>query len=425
MNYLNKACYQNNYHNARPSKLSMITPFSVSATKYLEEEYLTENYLDEPTYGETLKALSPQSLSRKPSQRSPESAEKSTECELSPTTNFSYKDDFSPYSHSEQSVEAFDPKKFDTITHQTVGEFMDSRSDSDPQSPSSSTYTVTKKNKYEPPTPIEGSILRHKNWDETDDQDLLKFVVKYKNDWKKVADRFKTRKKKVTNHFLKTRYKELTNDPYLLRRKFSYEEDLLIAKYYVEYGCDWERISQHFSNRTGTMIKNRFYSYIKKKDLLEQLLQELEQRTTTPHDPSPQAFSSEEEELTYYTPTKQIKNLEAEQFNQTILEEYTASLEDQLQTYITPSHSARHTAHVSEFICQCPTKSSSNFDGSISQKDVPARGQNMESLKIAEMELFFSTIEKNLINSRWSNSTSQLSALDGKLIYLNQNYHHL
>ena len=116
-----------------------------------------------------------------------------------------------------------------------------------------------------------------KGWNEEDEKLLRKLAVQYKFDWKKVAKKFAN--KKYTPHFLKMRYKGYDEGPVPKRVKFTHEEDLMIAKYFDLYGVDWEKMVAHFPNRTAIMIKNRFYSYIRKNNRLENLLQEAGLRT--------------------------------------------------------------------------------------------------------------------------------------------------
>ena len=49
------------------------------------------------------------------------------------------------------------------------------------------------------------------------------------------------------------------------KRKFSKEEDKMILKYHKIYGNKWSKIAKKMKTRTGDMIKNRFYSFLKRK----------------------------------------------------------------------------------------------------------------------------------------------------------------
>lgn len=113
-----------------------------------------------------------------------------------------------------------------------------------------------------------------KGWSEDDEKLLKKLAVQYKFDWKKIAKKFDN--KKYTPHFLKMRYKGHVEGPVPLRVKFTHDEDVLIAKYFNEYGVDWEKMVSHFPNRTPVMLKNRYYSHIRKNRKLEDLLKELQ-----------------------------------------------------------------------------------------------------------------------------------------------------
>lgn len=112
--------------------------------------------------------------------------------------------------------------------------------------------------------------------DASDESLLLTLASKYKHDWKKVSKKiFKLNKKKIGPNLLRIRYKELAPDLTQKRVRFTHEEDLKIIKFYTQYGYDWEKIAENFESRTAIMVKNRFY-HIKKKNILEKLLQEVE-----------------------------------------------------------------------------------------------------------------------------------------------------
>jgi len=89
-------------------------------------------------------------------------------------------------------------------------------------------------------------------------------------------------KKKVTIHTLRTRYNELAPKLFKKKGKFTHQEDLLLAKYYSKYGSDWDKIAVHLKNRTPNMLKNRYYSCLRKKKLLTGLLDELQLKEDEP-----------------------------------------------------------------------------------------------------------------------------------------------
>src|SRR4051812_37141859 len=69
---------------------------------------------------------------------------------------------------------------------------------------------------------------------------------------------------------------QLKGKKYIPREKFSHEEDLKIVGLFEKYGTDWPKISLEFFNRTATMLKNRYYSFINKKNRYQDLLAEFE-----------------------------------------------------------------------------------------------------------------------------------------------------
>jgi hypothetical protein len=128
-----------------------------------------------------------------------------------------------------------------------------------------------------------------------DEQLLLALASKYKHDWKKVSKKiFKLHRKKLGPNLLRIRYKELAPDLTQKRVRFTHSEDLRIIKYYSQYGYDWEKIASHFESRTAIMVKNRFY-HIKKKNILDKLLEEVER--TKEQDVEPPSQDEEEMDL--------------------------------------------------------------------------------------------------------------------------------
>jgi hypothetical protein len=117
--------------------------------------------------------------------------------------------------------------------------------------------------------------------DSCDEELLLCLASKYKHDWKKVSKKiFKLHKKKLGPNLLRIRYKELAPDLTQKRVRFTHAEDLLIVKLYSKFGYDWEKIASEFESRTSIMVKNRFY-HIKKKNILQSLLNEVEATNST------------------------------------------------------------------------------------------------------------------------------------------------
>jgi len=129
-------------------------------------------------------------------------------------------------------------------------------------------------------TPIANKKLSSvdREWTSQDDQILLEYVERYRNDWKKVFREFKKRNKNVTIAYLKNKYRFIKTTPFELRVRFTHHEDLLIAKYVNMLGKKWDEIASYFHNRTPIMIKNRYYSFIKKRNIMKELLTETSEK---------------------------------------------------------------------------------------------------------------------------------------------------
>jgi hypothetical protein len=97
-------------------------------------------------------------------------------------------------------------------------------------------------------------------WKKEEDSKLLSLYEKYGKNWAAISKEMPHRTgKQIRDRFinsLDTRYK---------RGKFSEEEDKMILKYHKIYGNKWSKIAKKMKTRTGDMIKNRFYSSLKKE----------------------------------------------------------------------------------------------------------------------------------------------------------------
>jgi hypothetical protein len=158
---------------------------------------------------------------------------------------------------------------------------------------------------------ITTKIKKHKNWTKEEDKLLLEVALKYKEkSWTKVAECFKdknpaqcrARFKRIRPGIVKgpwtkeedMRILELVDkhgrnwamisktmpsrngkqirdrfinylDPLINKLKFSPEEDARITELYLTHGSKWSVIAKEFPGRTGDMIKNRFYSCLKRR----------------------------------------------------------------------------------------------------------------------------------------------------------------
>jgi len=116
-------------------------------------------------------------------------------------------------------------------------------------------------------------------WTTADDTLLWTVGTKYNNDWKKVAKRLMilTERSKLSPVFLRERYAKLKLEKAETREPFSLCEDLKLVGFIQEFGCDWLKISALFGNRGPVKLKNRYYTHILRKNLLENLLATLKE----------------------------------------------------------------------------------------------------------------------------------------------------
>lgn len=93
-------------------------------------------------------------------------------------------------------------------------------------------------------------------------------------DWKRISKQMFGRN--IDVKLLKERYNQILRLKGPIKpKRYSHKEDLMIAKYFDKYGTNWEKVCEHFEDHTPTMLKNRFYATLRKKDLITPLLSEV------------------------------------------------------------------------------------------------------------------------------------------------------
>lgn len=98
------------------------------------------------------------------------------------------------------------------------------------------------------------------SWSQEEDELLKNLVSIYGRNWSTVARYMPSRNgKQIRDRFLNAL------DPLVLKEKFSDEEDENILKFYKIYGSAWSKIVKFFPGRTADIIKNRFYSTLRKR----------------------------------------------------------------------------------------------------------------------------------------------------------------
>lgn len=107
-------------------------------------------------------------------------------------------------------------------------------------------------------------INKRKPWDHEEDALLLSLVRQYDHDWAAISSKMSGRSgKQIRERFLGTL------NPAINRKKWTKEEDQIILTMYYQNGSRWREISRALENRPENMVKNRFYSHIKKKMMIQ------------------------------------------------------------------------------------------------------------------------------------------------------------
>jgi hypothetical protein len=96
-------------------------------------------------------------------------------------------------------------------------------------------------------------------WTAREDKKVLKLVKQYGRDWGLISKIMVSR----TGKQIRDRYLN-SLDPNLNKGKFLAYEDEIIIKQYLKFGSKWTKISSYLQGRSGDMVKNRFYTFLKK-----------------------------------------------------------------------------------------------------------------------------------------------------------------
>jgi hypothetical protein len=98
------------------------------------------------------------------------------------------------------------------------------------------------------------------SWTDEEDKQLMDLLKKFGKNWSLISKYMTSRSgKQIRDRFLNAL------DPALTKDKFTTQEDLTILKLYAKMGSQWSKIATHLPGRTGDMIKNRFYSSLRKQ----------------------------------------------------------------------------------------------------------------------------------------------------------------
>jgi len=97
-------------------------------------------------------------------------------------------------------------------------------------------------------------------WRKEEDNQILELVKQYGRNWAMISKMMPSRNgKQIRDRFLNYL------DPQINKIKFTKDEDEKIIELYKEHGSKWSVIAKSFPGRTGDMIKNRFYSCLKRR----------------------------------------------------------------------------------------------------------------------------------------------------------------
>jgi len=97
-------------------------------------------------------------------------------------------------------------------------------------------------------------------WTIHEDIELEEYIKQYGCNWSLLAKFMPSRSGKQ----IRDRYLNALN-PEINKKKFTLEEDKKIIELYTKLGTAWTKIARSFKGRTGDLIKNRFYSSLRRR----------------------------------------------------------------------------------------------------------------------------------------------------------------
>ena len=96
-------------------------------------------------------------------------------------------------------------------------------------------------------------------WNLEEDSRLLELIKIYGKNWSQVAEHMQGRSAKQ----IRDRYINKL-DPNLNRTRWAAEEDETLMQLYLQFGTSWTAIAKQLPGRSENMVKNRFYSTLRK-----------------------------------------------------------------------------------------------------------------------------------------------------------------
>ena len=102
--------------------------------------------------------------------------------------------------------------------------------------------------------------ITNRKWTRTEDIKLIELIEVHGHNWKLISSYFDGRlAQDIEARFTKKL------DPNLKKSKFTEEEDELLIQLHTKLGNQWYEIASYFKNRTVLMIKNRFYTFLRRR----------------------------------------------------------------------------------------------------------------------------------------------------------------
>ncbi|CAD8078370.1 unnamed protein product [Paramecium primaurelia] len=101
---------------------------------------------------------------------------------------------------------------------------------------------------------------RNQKWTEEEDKEVLRLTKIYQFNWKQIANEIPNR----TGRQIRERYVNHL-DSNIIKTPWTKQEDKKIWEMYQKMGTRWSDMSKKMPGRPENMIKNRFYSFIRKQ----------------------------------------------------------------------------------------------------------------------------------------------------------------
>ena len=108
-------------------------------------------------------------------------------------------------------------------------------------------------------------MVKRQKWSEYEDKILTKIIQTYKSEknWEEIINKLSPLKIKKSIKQCKERWNHHLN-PNLNKKKWKIEENKKLFKLHYKFGNKWKIISEYFPGRTDNIIKNQFFSLVRK-----------------------------------------------------------------------------------------------------------------------------------------------------------------